>query len=633
MGVLDAFSWSRVVVVDDTEASALLARKVLLRSGLRQVDTLVDSRLALDWIAENDPDLVLLDLHMPHLDGYEVLRRLRQRSTSTELPVIVLTADVTVNASQRALELDANDFLVKPLNAVELSHRVRTMLDMRSAHRTMRRHQAWLEAAELFSHELLSGEIDRPFDRLARTVGEIAGATRVCLVPPVQRADCGTGVSAARAWDSTGEVAALPSELAAIARERAFAVDRTSARVSSSSMLVIPVARSEGPIAAVALSRDADREPFTQADGDDARLFLDRGSAAVELMERREERRRYLDFFQTMVSQVAEYAIVGLDAQGAVASWNAGAERVWGYAGRRVLGQHYSTFYGADELDAGVPEDLLRSARDTGRAHFQGWVPRANGVKFWAESSISGLYDDRAVHLGFAVVTRDMTETKNLEQARESFFASVSHDIRAPLTAILGFTEMLSAAEPRRQEEFVQRVRNNVATLGVMVDNMIDHARLQAGALDLTLEALDLDRLAGECVRDLAPVLTEHKVAIFGPGATVMVDRLAFRRVLANLLVNAARYSPPGTPIEIVVDAEAEVGRLVVSDRGRGIEPEDLETIFDEFARGSAAEADGGSGLGLFSVHRLVTMQQGTVAIASIPGEGTSVTIELPLAP
>jgi PAS domain S-box-containing protein len=333
-----------------------------------------------------------------------------------------------------------------------------------------------------------------------------------------------------------------------------------------------------------------------------------------------------------MVSQVVEYAIVGLDDRGKVASWNAGAERLWGYTRDQVIGQDYSTFHAVEDLEAGVSGQLLETARENGRAHYQGWVPRANGARFWAESSISALRDERGTHIGFAVLTRDMTEAMKLEQARESFFASVSHDIRAPLTAILGFTEMLSIAGRDDQEEFVQRVRNNVVALGVMVDNMLDHARLQAGAVELSLEPHALEDLVDEFVRDLAPVLTEHKVAVLGSGAVVQVDRLAFGRVMANLLVNAARYSPPGTPIEICVDADDRVGRLVVTDRGRGIDPADLETIFDEFARGSRAEADGGSGLGLSSVYQLVTLQNGTVGIVSDPGVGTAVTIELPLA-
>lgn len=223
-------------------------------------------------------------------------------------------------------------------------------------------------------------------------------------------------------------------------------------------------------------------------------------------------------------------------------------------------------------------------------------------------------------------------EAERANDAREEFFASVSHDIRTPLTAIMGFTEMISIAEPEQQDEFVQRVRSNVANLGVMVDNMLDHARLHAGALDVVLEPLCLQELVDSCLEDLGPVLTTHKIAVAGEPVMVLADRLAFGRVLANILVNAVRYSPPGTPIEIELSADHLLGRVSVADRGRGIEEDDLETIFDEFARGSRASADGGTGLGLFSVHQLVSVQNGTVGIVSTPGEGTTVTIGLPLA-
>lgn len=221
-------------------------------------------------------------------------------------------------------------------------------------------------------------------------------------------------------------------------------------------------------------------------------------------------------------------------------------------------------------------------------------------------------------------------EAERANEAREEFFASVSHDIRAPLTAIMGFTEMMSIAEPVQQDEFVQRVRSNVATLGVMVDNMLDHARLQAGALEVALEPLCLADLVQGCLRDLGPVLTTHEIRVTGAPVTVMADRLAFGRVLANILINAVRYSPAGSSIDVELSADHLLGRVTVADRGRGIEEEDLETIFDEFSRGSSVKGDGGSGLGLFSVHQLVTEQRGKVEISSTPGKGTTVTIELP---
>jgi len=134
-------------------------------------------------------------------------------------------------------------------------------------------------------------------------------------------------------------------------------------------------------------------------------------------------------------------------------------------------------------------------------------------------------------------------------------------------------------------------------------------------------------------VRDLAPLLSGHEIRVARSDLTVYADQQALGRVLANLLVNAARYSAPGTPIDIRFERRADAGRIVVSDQGRGIAPEDLGTIFDEFVRGSMAEPDGGTGLGLSSVRHLVSLQGGTVSIDSEPGVGTSVTVELPLGP
>src|SRR3954447_18527446 len=174
--MLTPFAWSPVLIVDDDQSSALLALKLLLRAGLRNVDSVTDARLVVDWVEEHDPDLVLLDLHMPFLDGYAVLTALRERWSSTDLPVIVLSADNTLTASRRALELGANDFLLKPLQPAELNHRVRNLLDMRAAHRSLRRRQRWLEEAERYSRELFSGEIESPLDVMVHRAMVLADA-------------------------------------------------------------------------------------------------------------------------------------------------------------------------------------------------------------------------------------------------------------------------------------------------------------------------------------------------------------------------------------------------------------------------------------------------------------------------
>jgi signal transduction histidine kinase len=209
----------------------------------------------------------------------------------------------------------------------------------------------------------------------------------------------------------------------------------------------------------------------------------------------------------------------------------------------------------------------------------------------------------------------------------------LSHDLRTPLNSIQGFVEMIPLVEEPRRGEFIDRVQSNVGRLTELIDKLLDHARVRSGAVPLSLEEVDVRDAAAACVRDLAPLVGEHEIVVGDEDLCVVADAQALGRVLANLLVNAVRYSPDGTTIEIDFERGDSVGRIRVADQGRGIAPEDLETIFDEFERGSLAQDDGGTGLGLASVRQLVALQHGRVSITSEPGVGTTVTVELPLAP
>lgn len=652
-GILEPFGWSPVLIVDDDPASALLALKLLLRAGLRSVDTITDARLVVDWVDEHDPDLVLLDLHMPYLDGFTVLTALRERSTSTDLPVIVLTADDTSAASDRALGLGANDFLLKPLQSTALIHRARNLLDMRAAHRSLHRRQRWLEEAERFSRELFSGEIDDPLQTMASRSLHLADADHVltmdCRPGPGRSAQEGclstpqSWLDHARSGSTSRLTVGLGQRLRAQVVEKATPVLIEDGRQDPDltfdeqqqpdigPMMLLPVSGTGTPRAVVGLVRHAGREPYSASDLETAQQFVSRAAIALELVDRRADRKRYLDFLEILVSQVAEYAIVRLDVDGKVASWNVGAERVQGYAADDAVGQHLSLFFTEEAVRAGVPQRLLDEAAETGRARHQGWGRRKDGTQFWGEASLTALRDERGALIGYAQVTRDMTESRRLELARESFFASLSHDLRTPLNSIQGFVELIAIVDESRRAEFIERVQSNVGRLTVLIDNLLDHARLRAGAVPLSLEVLDAATVATTCVRDLAPLLHTHRVVVADADLRVVADQQALGRVLANLLVNAVKYSPPGTPVEVTFDRDGDVGRIEVTDRGRGIAKLDLPTIFDEFERGALAEPDGGTGLGLASVRHLVTLQNGRVSIESEPGVGTTVRVELPI--
>lgn len=649
-GVLAPFAWSPVLIVDDDHSSALLALKLLLRAGLRRVDSITDARLVMDWVEEHDPDLVLLDLHMPFLDGFGVLAALRERWTSTDLPVIVLTADTTLDASDRALGLGANDFLLKPLQPTALIHRTRNLLDMSAAHRSLHRRQRWLEEAERFSRELFSGEVEEPLLTMAGRALRLADADRVLTVERPAEHEQGDFLTGPRTWldlsrtgTSDRQVVALGQRLSAQVVEKATPVLLEDARADPDlsvddadeseigPMMLLPVPGTDVTRAVIGLVRHRGREPYSPSDLETAHQFVTRAAIALELVDRRADRKSYLDFFEILVSQVAEYAIVRLDVEGRVASWNVGAERVQGYPAAEALGQQLSLFLPDADVRAGVPQRLLDEATRTGRAQHEGWGMRKDGSRFWGETSLAALRDERGALIGYAQVTRDMTESRRLELARESFFALLSHDLRTPLNSIQGFVEMLPLVDDPQRADFIDRVQSNVGRLTMLIDNLLDHARLRAGAVPLSPEPVDAGAVARACVVDLAPLLGDHEVAIDGAALTVFADQQALARVFTNLLVNAARYSPDGRPIEVRFEEDDRSGRIIVADHGRGIAPDDLATIFDEFERGSLAQADGGSGLGLSSVRQLVALQGGSVSIDSAPGVGTTVMVELPL--
>ncbi len=335
--------------------------------------------------------------------------------------------------------------------------------------------------------------------------------------------------------------------------------------------------------------------------------------------------------FRLLVSQVQDYAIIALDPDGVIQTWNLGAEHLKGYTAEEAVGRHFSMFYPAEDRAAGVPDRLLAHARAAGRVESGGWRVRKDGTRFWGDVVITALHDDEGRLTGYAKVTRDRTDLKRLEEASEAFYANFSHDFRTPLTAILGFAEAVRLAEGSARGHMLERIEANAGRLMEMVDDLVEFSLQHQGRAVLELEPLDVTELARSAVRELAPELGSDRVTVHGEPVSAMANLTAMHRVVTNLLVNALKYSAPETGVAIeVARTEAGAARVRVCDQGRGIDEADLATIFNEFERGRLSADDGGTGLGLSSVRELVRQQRGTVQIDSERGVGTTVTVELP---
>jgi PAS domain S-box-containing protein len=372
---------------------------------------------------------------------------------------------------------------------------------------------------------------------------------------------------------------------------------------------------------------------------------------AEEALKRTEEQ------FRLLVQGVTDYAIYLLSPEGVVTNWNAGAERIKGYAPAEIIGQHFSRFYTEEDRAAGLPQVALSTAVAEGRFEREGWRVRKDGSRFWSHVIIDPVRGDDGTLLGFAKITRDVTERKNaqesLERAREALFQSqkmdavgqltggVAHDFNNLLMAILGSLELLKKRLPA--DPNLVRLLDN-AMLGArrgatLTQRMLAFARRQ----ELDVQPLELPRLVAGMAALLASSLgpgAEIKTD-FPPGLSSAVgDENQVELALLNLCVNARDAMPEGGRIAIAARDETLTASnmlglrpghyvcLSVSDTGEGMSPETLARATEPFF--TTKGVGKGTGLGLSMVHGMAEQMGGRLALKSRPGQGTTAEIWLP---
>ena len=356
------------------------------------------------------------------------------------------------------------------------------------------------------------------------------------------------------------------------------------------------------------------------------------------------------DRFRLLVESVQDYAILMLDPAGRVASWNLGAEYINGYRAGEIIGAHFSRFYPPEDIANGKPAFELVQAQQVGRFEDEGWRLRKDGGRFWANVVITALRDKDGTLRGYGKVVRDMTERKRaqeqisglnteLEQRvneLESFSYSVSHDLRAPLRAISGFSEILARRHRGSLNEegrhFIDNIVEASAHMGRMIDDLLRYSRLGRTAVELQRVALN-DVLAEVC-KDLAARIAETgaTLELAGELPSVYGNRMLLSQVFANLLDNALTYHKSDTPVVIKVQCRADADRIIVSvhDNGIGIPVEYFEKIFTVFQRLHSQDEYPGTGIGLAIVKRSVMLMNGQLWVDSEPGKGSAFYVSLP---
>lgn len=378
---------------------------------------------------------------------------------------------------------------------------------------------------------------------------------------------------------------------------------------------------------------------------------------AQEALRQSEER------FRILIQGVTDYAIYMLDPQGHITNWNVGGERIKGYSEKEIIGQHFSRFYTEEDKAAGLPARALRTAAEAGRFEHEGWRVRKDGTRFWASVVIDPIRDKSGKLVGFAKVTRDMTEKKRTDEALEAtrvalaqsqkmeavgqLTGGVAHDFNNLLTAITNGLDLL--ARPLRDEVQKQRIIDGAMRAAERGAKLTQQLLAFARRQPLRPQTHDLNRL----IIGFEPVFRRacsESVSVemaLAPGQLpVMVDAAQFETALLNLVVNSRDAMPHGGRLSIATERvaidrarAAQLGEIssgdyvlvTVRDTGTGMSRQVLDRAFEPFF--TTKQVGKGSGLGLSQVYGFIAQSGGHAAIESQRGKGTAVCLYFPASP
>ena len=376
----------------------------------------------------------------------------------------------------------------------------------------------------------------------------------------------------------------------------------------------------------------------------------------TERMHARAALERSENLFRLLVQGVTDYAIFMLDPDGLVSSWNAGAERIKGYSESEIVGRHFSTFYTEADRLAGLPQQGLATSRTTGRFETEGLRVRQDGSSFIAHVIIDALRDPSGQLLGYAKVTRDVTERVHrqqaLEQAQHALFQTqklesigqltggIAHDFNNLLTAVIGSLELLKKQLPKNNERshsLLDNALHGAERGSALTQRMLSFARRQ----ELNMKAVSLAPLVAGMLdmldRSLGPTI-ELVTDVPESLPSVHTDVNQLETALLNLALNARDAMVAGGTIRISARAVSEEGDLpkgsyvsiAVADEGHGMDATTLARATEPFF--TTKGVGKGTGLGLSMVHGLAEQSGGRLRIDSKPGRGTVVTMVFPAA-
>jgi two-component system NtrC family sensor kinase len=637
----------RILLVESAhELRQHLANRVLRPAGY-EVVAAQDGAEGFTLARQLEPDAIVSGDDLPRVTGLSMLEALH--SAGIHIPFILMTSASSEALAIRALRMGVNDYLVRPFADEELLHALQ---------RTQRRFHARLMAADM-PEQLLQinrrleqrlGELDTLVSLGKRVTGqlerqqvlnqvvtaavEITGADSGALLlvdhaldELYQVASTGEGHEAGdnlrlRVADSlAGQVVQTRLPLI-VANDDLQDLQRSSASRPVGAVAYVPLVLKDRVIGALGVTARQEPHPFEQHIVQLLSVLADFAAIAIENARHYAATERARDTLSTILLDT-EDAIIVVDDEGYILFCNAAACGTFDLDAARCYGQPL-----AEVLDHREVVELFSKEARSGRSR-RSEIALADGRSLHAQLTII-----RGV--GRVVVMQDITHLKDLNRIKSDFVATVSHDLRTPLTAILGYVELVRRSGPltEPQRQFLERIVFSVQSITSLISELLELGKIEAG-FDQDHEPVSLVTVIRQAIETYRPVWEGKRqtVQVRLPDGLppVLGNPPRLRQVAGNLLDNAIKYTPAGGQIRVVLEAEGDFQILRVADSGIGIAQKALPYIFDKFYRADEAiESFSGTGLGLFIAKSVVEHHNGRIWVESQVGKGSTFTVMLP---
>ncbi|MBN2547534.1 MAG: GAF domain-containing protein [Anaerolineales bacterium] len=630
-----------LIVLSKTETSQLLEHATLAPAGYR-VTVSVDWKAAEAVLKDAPPDLIILGEKIEGQDSLDIIEKLNERFPL--IPVILLPDKHSDQLAVEAFRRGFADYLQPPLrtndvqmivaHALERRRRWRdwVRLEARRDTKSLRQRVSGLEAIQRLGRKVTSLlDLDGVLASVVDAAVELTGAEEGSLL----LLDDATGELYMRAGRNFQEdfvrTFRLPIRDTLAGQvlrtgKPLFIDEKTPQKIKTSylvyTIIYVPLIVQERVIGVLEVDNRQSHNPFSEYHIALVSALAEYASIAIEnarLYSRTEFERNKLE---TILTKIEEGVIV-LDHDGRIVLMNRQARGAFNVGEKIIDGKRLRDVIAHQDLI-----DILREKQESPPSRVE--ITLEDGRVLNAQLT-------PIPEIGLVVTMQDITHLKELDRIKSDFVNTVSHDLRSPLTAILGYVELIDRVGPvnEQQNEFIRRVQISVHNITSLINDLLDLGRIEAG-FDARKEIVPfaaviqyaVDGLRGrsqEKAQEIILDVPEHLPQVLG-------NPVRLRQMISNLITNAIKYTPEGGKVLVNAHAEGEQIILQVTDNGPGIPPTDQPFIFDKFYRASNVPVDApGTGLGLAIVKSIVENHQGRIWVESSLGKGTIFTVVLPI--